>query len=206
MDPYQRLKSMKTILVTNTRSFSDGNSMAADIALMIAQSGKKVALIDGDLRRPAIHRIFNIPNDLGLSDVLHNHRSPLSVLHSLEDDNLSILTSGSHPISNFAVFNSEKMHSHLQLIKGKFDRVIIQGPPFFYSEALSLAVLVDSIVLLIHPGYNKTATSRAIVDKFQRTGAAVVGIVMRDQPKHQADQTAFIDRLLTFDKQVRQFS
>ena len=206
MEPYHPLKSMNTILVTNTRAFSDGNSIAADIARMLARNGRKVALIDADLRRPAIHKMFDLPNDLGLSDVLHNHRSPLSVLHALEAGNLSILTGGSHPVSNFGIFDSEKMRDHLQLINSQFDKVIIQGPAFFFTEALSLATLVDGVILLIHPGYSKTETSRAIIDKFQRTGASIAGIVMRDQPKNQAHQTAFIDRLLSFDKQVRQFS
>lgn len=206
MDPSFGLSGMNTILVTNTRAYSDGTSVAADLAQMVAQSGKKVALIDADLHRPALHKIFDLPRGLGLSDVLNNHRSPLTVLNALENGNLSILTSGMDPLTDFNLFYSNKMRSHLQLIKNEVDKVIIHGPPFFYSETLALASLVDSVVLLIHPGYNKTETSRSIIDKFQRTGASVVGIVMREQPRNQANQTAFIDRLLTFDKQVRQIS
>ena len=94
----------------------------------------------------------------------------------------------------------------MQILKEKFDKIIIHGPPFFFSEATSLAAQVDGVVLLIHPGYNKTDTSRAIIDKFQRTGATMIGIVMREQPKHQANQSAFIDRLLTYDKRARLYS
>jgi len=201
-----RFGAMQTVLVTNTRAYSNGTSIAADLAQMIARKGKKVALIDADLHRPALHKIFDLPRGLGLSDVLNNHRSPLSVLNERENGNLSILTSGQDPISDFDLFCGEKMRSHLQLIKNEFDKVIIHGPPFFYAETLALATLVDGVVMLIHPGYNKTDSSRAIIDKFQRTGASVVGIVMREQPRSQANQTAFIDRLLTFDKQARQFS
>jgi Mrp family chromosome partitioning ATPase len=206
MDPSFRFSAMQTILVTNTRAYTSGSSIAADMALMIAQSGKKVALIDADLHRPALHKIFDLPLGLGLSDILNNHRSPLSVLNERENGKLSILTSGTGTLSDYSLFNSTKMHAHLQLIKNEFDKVIIHGPPFFYSEALALASLVDSVVLLIHPGYNKTDTSRSIIDKFQRTCPSVVGIIMREQPRSQAKQTAFIDRLLTFDKQARQLS
>jgi capsular exopolysaccharide synthesis family protein len=206
MEQMQKIKSIKTILVTNTRSFTDNNSVAADLAVMIAQNGKSVALVDADLRRPIIHTLFQLPNRVGLSDILQNHRSPLAIMHDREEDQLSILTSGRLPTSCVDIFNSAKMKESIQILKEKFDKIIIHGPPFFFTEATSLAAQVDGVVLLIHPGYNKTDTSRAIIDKFQRTGATMIGIVMREQPKHQANQSAFIDRLLTYDKRARLYS
>ena len=206
MEQMQKIKSIKTILVTNTRSFNDHNSVAADLAVMIAKNGKSVALVDADLRRPIIHTLFQLPNRVGLSDILQNHRSILAVMHDREEDQLSILTSGRLPTSCVDIFNSAKMKESMQILKKKFDKIIIHGPPFFFTEATSLAAQVDGVVLLIHPGYNKTDTSRAIIDKFQRTGATMIGIVMREQPKHQANQSAFIDRLLTYDKRARLYS
>lgn len=203
MEQIQKIKSIKTILVTNTRSFTDNNSVAADLAVMIARNGERVALIDADLRRPIIHILFQLPNRVGLSDILQNHRSPLTVMHDREEDNLSILTSGRLPTSCFDIFNSLIMKKSMQILKEKFDKIIIHGPPFFFTEATSLATQVDGVVLLIHPGYNKTDTSRAIIDKFQRTGATIIGIVMREQPKYQARQSVFIDQLLAYDKRAR---
>ena len=206
MEQMQKIKSIKTILVTNTRSFSDRNSVAADLAVMIAQNGKRVALVDADLRRPIIHTLFQLPNRVGLSDILQNYRSPLAVMHDREGDHLSILTSGRLPTSCFNIFNSTKMKESMQILKKNFDKIIIHGPPFFFTEATSLAAQVDGVVLLIHPGYNKTDTSRAIINKFQQTGATMIGIVMREQPKHRANQSAFINRLLTYDKRARLYS
>ena len=206
MEKTQKIKSIKTILVTNTRSFTDHNSVAADLAVMIAQNGKRVALVDADLRRPIIHTLFQLPNRVGLSDILQDHRSPLAVMHDREEDHLSILTSGRLPSSCLDIFNSTKMKESMQILKKKFNKIIIHGPPFFFTEATSLAAQVDGVVLLINPGYNKTDTSRAIINKFQRTGATMIGIVMREQLKHQANQSAFINRLLTYDKRARIYS
>jgi len=203
MDPFSRVSGMNTVLVTSTRAYSNGSSVAADMARMIAEKGRRVALIDADLHRPLLHKLFDLPQGLGLSDVLNNHRSPLSVLNKAGNENLALLTSGIDPLKDYELFSSGKMRAHLQLIKNEYDKVIIHGPPFFYTETLALANLVDSVVMLIHPGYNKTETSRAIIDKFQRTGAAVVGVVMREQPRYQANQSAFIDQLLAFDQQAR---
>ena len=204
MDNYQKIKTIQSILVTNTRSFTDGSSIAADLATLIAQqNGKRVVLIDADLRRPIIHTIFNIPNRVGLVDILQNSRPPLSVMHSLYENKLHILPSGKRPKDSIDFIGSSKMKELLDYLKNRFDKIIIHGPPFFYTEATTLAAQVDGVVLLIHPGYNKNETSQVIIEKFQKTGATIIGIVMRNQPKNQLNQKAFIDQLLSYDKRAR---
>jgi protein-tyrosine kinase len=203
MDTNQKTKFIQSILVTNTRSFTDGSSIAADLATLIAQNGKRVALIDADLRRPIIHTIFNLPNRVGLIDVLQDSRPPLSVMHSLFENRLHVLPSGKLPKSSIDFIGSSKMSELLKHLKSRFDKIIIHGPPFFYTETNTLAAQVDGVVLLIHPGYNKNETSQAIIEKFQKTGATIIGIVMRNQPKNQLNQKVFIDRLLSYDKQAR---
>lgn len=206
MEEIRDLGAMKIVLVTNTRSYSDNNSVAVDLAVLIAESGSSVALVDANLRRPLLHTSFQIPNTLGLSDILQNHRTVLSAMQNTDRENLSVLTGGGKIPADLSFFHSQKMQDSLAILKKKYDRIVIQGPPFFYSEALYLASLVDGMVLMIHPGHNKTETSRAIMDKFYRTGVKIMGIVMREQPKHKGNQSAFIDRLLNFDKHMRQVS
>ncbi len=203
MDINLLTKTIQSFLVYNPRSFSDGSSIAADLATLIAQNGKRVVLIDADLRRPIIHNQFNIPNRVGLVDILESSRPPLSVMHALHDNHLYVLTSGKLPKENKDFIGSAKMDELLQFLKSHFDKIIVHGPPFFYTEATSLAAQVDGVVLLIHPGYNKNETSRAIIEKFQKTGATIIGIVMRNQPKNQLNQKVFIDRLLSYDKRAR---
>ena len=197
---------MKTILFTNTMSFSDDSSMAADLAKTIANYGKNVALIDCDLRQPAVHKLFKLPNKLGFSDVLQNNRSPLSVMHTSMNQHLSILTSGSHLYTNFEIFNSQKMHVFLKRLKNDFDNVIIHGPPFFYAEALSLAKMVDRVVLLIHPNTDHSEKSLAIIDKFHHTGATIVSLAAPGQSIQKVDQTAFTHRHLNLNHPIEQAS
>ncbi len=203
MEQMNRIKSFKSILVTSTRSFTDSNTIAADIATLVARNGKKVALVDADLRRPVIHKLFDLPNRVGLCDVLSGSRSPLAVMHHLDNKCLSILPGGILAKGNGDLIGSPKMVDLLQLLKSQFDKVIIHGPPFFFSEAATLAAQVDGVVLLIHPGYSQVETSQSIIERFQKTGATIIGIVMRSQPRYQTGQTAFIDRLLTYDQQAR---
>jgi len=196
---------MRSVLVTNTRTYSGSGSVAVDLADMIAKSGYTVALVDANLGRPNIHTVFNLPKAPGLSDVLLNHRTVLDAMRPTEQKKLAFLPGGQQISNGFDLIQSEKMKASIAMLKEKYDRVVIHGPPFFHTEAAQLACLVDGVILLIHPGHNRSETSRAIMDKFQRSGARIMGIIMREQPRHHGSQSAFIDRLLSFDKHTRQF-
>jgi capsular exopolysaccharide synthesis family protein len=203
MEDCHKLKSIKSLLVTSTRAYSDGNSVAADLAALVAQNGKRVVLVDADLRRPLIHNLFDLPNRVGLVDILQGHRSISGLMHSVNSNHLFVLTAGILPVSNIDLFSLPKMTDLLRQLNDSYDKVIIHGPPFFYSEATSLAAKVDGVVLLIHSGHSKPDPSQAIMEKFQKTGATIIGIIMRDQPRYQVNQSAFIDKLLSYDRRAR---
>ncbi len=203
MEDMQKIKSIKTIMVTNTKAYVAGSSMAAELAVMVAQNGKRVALIDADLRKPLVHSLFDLPNRVGLIDVLQGRRSLSAAMHKLDGRQLFVLTAGKREPAHVDVFATGKMIKLLEQVKRRYDKVIIHGPPFFYSETTTLAGLVDGVVMLIHPGHTKSETSSAIIEKIQKSGATLIGIVMREQPKLPTNQSAFIDRLLSYDRSVR---
>ena len=177
--------------------------MAADLASMVAQNGKRVALIDADLRKPLLHNLFNLPNRVGLIDVLENRRHLSAVMHPVNGSPLFVLTTGRQETKHVDIFATGSMNDLIKEVEMQFDKIIIHGPPFFYSETTTLAGLVDGVVLLIHPGHTKSDPSRAIIEKIQKTGATVIGIVMRDQPKLPINQSVFINRLLSYDRKTR---
>jgi Mrp family chromosome partitioning ATPase len=198
-----KLRTIKSILVTNTRSYTDSNSVAADLAGMIAQTGKRVLLVDADAHQPIIHQIYHLPNRIGFSDILSGERSASEIMQFIPEMRISIIPSGRRNPEITESASQHQMVEFLQEQKDNFDKIIIHGPPFFYGETSGMAALVDGVVLLIHPGYAKSETSKAIIEKFQRSGATIIGVVMRNQPKHTLNQSAFIDRLLSFDKGMR---
>ena len=203
MDHIQKINSMKTILVTNTHSYNGSNSVAVDLAVVNARSGKSVVLVDADLRRPILHSLFQLPNIMGLSDILQNHHSPFAVMQYQDSISLSIITSGRFPDCYLDIFDPTIMRESLQELKETFDKVIIHGPPFFFQEATSLAAQVEGVVILIHPGYYRTETSRAIIEKFQRTGATMIGLVMREYLKNQIETSGFIGQIFANDEFVK---
>jgi len=203
MDQIRKIKSIKSVLVTTTRAYSQEGSMAADLASMVAQNNKRVALIDADLRKPMIHTLFNLPNRVGLIDVLQSNRHLSAAMHPVNGSPLFVLPTGRHDARTMDVFKTASMAELLDQLRAQFDKIIVHGPPFFYTETTTLAGLVDGVVLLIHPGHSKSDPSRAIIEKIQKTGATVIGIVMRDQPRPPINQSTFINRLLSYDRKTR---
>lgn len=203
MENLQQTKHMQSILVTSTRTYVNNASIAADLAAMVAQSGKKTILIDADLNRPVIHRVFELPNRVGLSDVLQGQRTINAIKHSMLEGNLHIITSGNMPTETKDLIGTKEMSNLIKQLKQEYEKIFIHGPAFFYNEATLLAAQVDGVVLMINPSYAKSEATQAIVERFQKTGSTIIGIVMRDQPKYQSNQSAFINRLLNYDKHNR---
>lgn len=203
MENFSQTKHIQSILVTSTRTYVNNASIAADLAAMVAQSGKKTLLMDADLNRPVIHRVFELPNRVGLSDILQGQRSANAIMHKMIGDNLHVITSGIMPTMTKDLIGTKEMSNLISQLKDEYEKIFIHGPAFFYNEATLLAAQVDGVVLLINPSYAKSEATQAIVERFQKTGATIIGIVMRDQPRYQSNQSAFINRLLNYDKHNR---
>ena len=204
MENLNKIKSIKSILVTNTRAYSDGNSVAADLAAMVSQNGKRVALVDADLRRPLLHSLFELPNRVGLVDILQEQRSLSAAMHSVNSNHLFVLTAGKLPVGEYRPFYSAKNERAPEPAqRSNMTRSSFMDRPSFILKQQHWLAKVDGVVLLIHPGHSKTDPYQAIMEKFQKTGATIIGIVMRDLPKYQINQSAFIDKLLTYDRRAR---
>lgn len=195
-------QTLKTILITSTRVVYDSNSVAANMAAIVSHQGNRVALIDADFKRPLLHELFNVPNRVGLMDILHGERSLQSLLHSVNSNHLFLLTTGINNNGKTDPFASQQMSKMLSQLSREFDKVIIHGPPLIYTETASLAAKVDGVIVLIHPNRNRTDSTRVVMDKLQKTGSRIIGVVMRDQPKYQVNQSAFIEKLLTYDRRA----
>jgi capsular exopolysaccharide synthesis family protein len=196
-------RSLKSILVTNTRVNYDSNSVAANMAEIVSHQGYRVALIDADLRRPLLHTLYHVPNRVGLMDVLHGERSFSGLLHSVNSSRLFLLTSGINDNGKTDPFASPQMCQLISRLSREFDQVIIHGPPLIYAETASLAAKVNGVVVLIHPNRNRADAARVVMDRLQKSGARIFGVVIRDQTKYQGNQSAFIEKLLTYDRRAQ---
>jgi len=173
-------RPMRTIVVTSPNK-GDGKSLtAANLALTMAQEfQQRVLLVDGDLRRPAIHTLFGIHDTPGLSDVLAGAATLDDALVALPQQELTILPAGVAPSHPAELLGSTAMRRALDLLRTRFDRILIDMPPVAPLADVSIALgMVDGLLMIVRAGVTpKPAIERALSGLDM---SKVLGLVLND--------------------------
>jgi capsular exopolysaccharide synthesis family protein len=185
-----REKALKTIIVTSGGPEEGKTTVASNLAAVLSHSGKKVILVDADLRRPRIHRYTGISNAKGLSDVIGAEQETdfNEYVQKLENTPaLSILPSGDIPSNPTDLLGSEKMKDFLSTLSDSYDYVVIDCPPMLVADPQVLLGLADGVLLVLVPGKTRKEVVRAIKEQVEQTGVRLLGVVFnRLQPGHHA--------------------
>lgn len=173
---------LKTLLVTSASPSDGKSSVAANLATVIAQSEKTVVVVDGDMRRPTMHKVFKLSNRLGLSDYFIRTPDKMTgVVKKTSVTGLSIITSGSLPPNPSELLGSTKMHDIVSLLARHFDMVILDSPPLLaVTDALILAKSVDGVILVVDPKKTKRGAIHQAIEQLQRIDARLLGVVLNN--------------------------
>lgn len=170
------------IVFTSTQP-SEGKSInCANLAATVAQNGKRVLLIDADLRCPVIHQIFNLPNQSGLSETLagmnEGEKTPFS---STAFPNLYVMTAGRIPPNPAELLSSKRMPELLESLSERFDYIMIDTPPLsVVTDAAVLSGIVHGFILVVRAGHVPAEGVRTTVAKLERVGANILGFLLND--------------------------
>ncbi len=189
---------LKTILITSPDIGDGKTSVAVNLALSIAQRGKKVFLLDADLRKPKIHKLFNLQNEEGLADVVFARDVFDWRVGIKEVRQIAVLTAGNKPPDPAELLSSEKMELFLSELEEVADVVIIDGPPLFVPDAMILASKVDGVLLVVRPAHTRQSLAKASMEHVKSVGAKVVGVVLNRIPLRGADYYAGKSYLYTY--------
>jgi non-specific protein-tyrosine kinase len=173
---------LHTVLVTSPTPEDGKSTIATNLAVILAQSGNKVAIIDADLRRPRVHKVVGLPNRQGISNLFVQSQVSLNgTLQQTDLAGLMVMTSGSLPPNPAELLGSEKMFDILYQVKESADLIVLDSPPVLaVTDAVVLAPRVDGVLLVVKPGKTKMLACRQAVEQLRRVGANVLGVVLND--------------------------
>lgn len=168
------------LLVTSSGPGEGKTTTAANLAVALAQGGKRVILIDTDLRRPTLHKVFGLPNAVGLSNMFLEDATALeSILQSTAIEGLSVITSGPLPPNPAEVLDSKQMSKILTNLRAQADMLILDSPPALaVADASILGSRCSGAVLVVDAGRTRTDLTRRAVETLQKTNVKVLGVVL----------------------------
>ncbi|BAU63619.1 putative exopolysaccharide biosynthesis protein [Stanieria sp. NIES-3757] len=183
--------STQVILVTSSVPEEGKSTVSANLAAAIAQLGKRVLLIDGDLRKPSQHRLWNLENFVGLRDVIVAQK-PLSLAVSKPLEKLDLLTAGELQSNPLALLDSEAMSELITQSRKKYDLILIDAPPLpVTADVLTLSKLVDGIVFISRPGVVEHESAELAQEALANSKKTVLGMVINGINSKEFDRYSY---------------
>lgn len=170
-------RSTNALVITSSLPAEGKSTVSANLAATMATLGQRVLLVDADMRKPSIHRKFDLPNRVGLSDLLRRGCSPAEALVPI-GANLTVLPAGSR-LSNPA----ELLHLHFETVlaqlRPQFDFVLVDSPPLLgFADALNIAAVVGEVLVVVHAGATDRGNFNTAVRQLRASGTNVLGVIL----------------------------
>ena len=174
------LDKCQVIMFTSSAMSEGKSTVSANVAVTWAQAGKKVLLVDADLRRPTVHATFRKLNLDGVTTVLTGKTKPDEVVEDTFVDNLSVITSGPIPPNPSELLNSKRMGQLLDWTREKFDIIVLDAPPVLtVSDVQVLVPRSDGVVVVANMGKTLKGDLKRTVEVLKLAKAKILGSVER---------------------------
>lgn len=182
--PSQNGDHPRVVVLTSPCPGDGKTTVASNLSIAMAEIRQKVVLIDGDLRRPRLHKVFGISNDWGLSDVLRADTTletvPIAnLVRKTKVSGLYVLAGGRGAITTSTLLYSPRMIGLLDRLRNEFDMVLVDAPPVMHlADARVLGRLADGVILVIRAGQTTTESAIFASQRFAEDGTRVLGTIL----------------------------
>jgi len=182
----EELSRSSVIVVTSPGPQEGKTTVTCNIAIALAEVGRRVLVIDADMRAPRLHDVFAIPNSWGLSDLLQE-QTPIeqypsdAFMRPTSISGISVLPSGPPTLRIAALFSSSRLRELLERLRDEFDTVLIDTSPMVqFSEARLLSRLSNGVIMVLRSGKTDRDTAVAAAQRLERDGSHLVGTILND--------------------------
>jgi succinoglycan biosynthesis transport protein ExoP len=180
-------RELKVIAVTSAVAGEGKTATASNLAVVLAQLGRQVLIVDCDLRKPRLHQVFRVSNRFGLVNQLTATAEPESVFLPTEVPNLWVTPSGPIPPNPSELLASDRMREWLRTLRARFDFVVLDTPPALaVTDATIVGLLADGVVLTLRSGKVTREEARLCRDRLRQSGIKILGAVLN---RYRALQT-----------------
>ena len=173
-------RSIHTLLVAAVAPFEGKSLTVANLAVSMAQGDKRTILVDADLRRPALHTLFGLKNDQGLTSLFMDGKGPIEpTLQATDIPNLKVLTSGPLPPNPAEVLGAARMLDVIEALKSRADIVLFDAPPVVaVADASVLGTRMDGVLLAVEAGHTRREHAKRAKQQLEKLNIRLIGAVL----------------------------
>lgn len=195
-EPYRTLRTnlhllnshnpLKTLLVTSSEPAEGKTTILVNLAISFSEEGKSVLIIDSDLRKPKIHKFFEIESYPGLTEILLGSKKLEEVIKNI-NTNLNVIPSGFLPKDPLMLIGSPATKNFINDVKSKFDIVLFDSPPVLSgNDAILISKHTDGVIFVLNSGFVKEDIAKRAKERFEKFKVNVLGMVMNrfDAKRH----------------------
>ena len=172
-------KNLQVITVTSSMQNEGKSTVLANLAVSFANLDKKVLIMEGDLRNPSVHRMFNISNIKGLTDILLQNKVFADCVHCTDVKNLHVLTCGAIPPNPSEMLSSKKIRDFIKSLREYYDYIFIDAPPIgIVTDAGIISTYTDGCIFVVGAGDADIEMAKVSKERLEKVGANILGVVL----------------------------
>ena len=178
----------KKIIITSSFPKEGKSTTCANIAITFAQTGAKVLILDADIRKPRIHKMFDAPHKIGLTNVLSGLNELDEAIINTKYDNLDLLIAGHIPPNPAEMLSSQLMSNLLDKLSERYDYIFIDTPPVnLVTDTVVLSKKVSAVFLVVRIGVTDHKELKSTVSKLEFANAKPLGFILNDVTTSQSN-------------------
>ena len=181
-------KELKVIMVTGSEAGIGKSTVASNLALTFSMTGQKTLLIDTDMRKPMLHKLFDLPNFQGLSSYLAGDQDEIEdLIQECKHSGTFLLPAGPIPPNPSEMLNSKKMEDLIKKCKKENAITIIDAPPLLpVTDALLLSQKVDGVIMVAETNQTKKEVFTKGIERLQQVNANILGTILNKYPVNKS--------------------